>query len=179
MGASSRSPSPMTMVPRMFSWLNALRMASTAAWSAAFSSPRPISRADHMAAASVRRTASRPMFLSMVCCLQCFHQPVRRARRPALAVHADVNGMPHAADFVTPLLVHLVLETNLHPRVRHREMDLEHVVVARRPQILQRRLVHRQHDAALFDLFVGDAEVANPLVARAFEEAEVRTVIDD
>ena len=31
MGASSRSPSPITMVPRMLSSLNALRIASTAA----------------------------------------------------------------------------------------------------------------------------------------------------
>ena len=42
MGASSRSPSPMTTVPSIGSMLSAARIASTAAWSAAFSSPRPI-----------------------------------------------------------------------------------------------------------------------------------------
>ena len=39
--------------------VSAWRMASTAAWSAAFSSPRPISRALASAAASVTRTVSR------------------------------------------------------------------------------------------------------------------------
>src|SRR5260221_967637 len=125
MGASSRSPSPMTMVPRMLSSLKALRMASTAAWSASFSSPRPITRAEAIEAASVRRTASSPMFLSMVC-LQSFHQPVRRTRRPAVAIHADMHGMPEDEDFVTP--VNLVLEADLHARVRHDEVDLEQVV---------------------------------------------------
>jgi hypothetical protein len=38
--------------------LSAWRMALTAAWSAAFSSPRPISRDAAKAAASVTRTAS-------------------------------------------------------------------------------------------------------------------------
>ncbi len=38
----------------MFSWS---RMAFTAAWSAAFSSPRPISRAEAMAAASQTRAS--------------------------------------------------------------------------------------------------------------------------
>ena len=56
-GASSRSPSPMTIVPAMSSMLSCVRMASTAAWSAAFSSPRPISLADAMAAASETRAS--------------------------------------------------------------------------------------------------------------------------
>ena len=46
MGASSRSPSPITTVPRMSSASKARRIASTAAWSARSSSPRPIRRAD-------------------------------------------------------------------------------------------------------------------------------------
>ena len=45
-GASSRSPSPMTIVPSIGRRFSSRRMASTAAWSAAFSSPRPRSRAD-------------------------------------------------------------------------------------------------------------------------------------
>src|SRR6516165_6509901 len=57
-GASSRSPSPMTTVPAIERLFSASRIASTAAWSAAFSSPRPISREAERAAASVTRTAS-------------------------------------------------------------------------------------------------------------------------
>ena len=57
-GASSRSPSPITTVPSMSSSSNALRMASTAAASAAFSSPRPTSLLAATAAASVTRTIS-------------------------------------------------------------------------------------------------------------------------
>src|SRR6516162_3393924 len=58
MGASSISPSPMTTVPSIGSLLSSRRMASTAAWSAAFSSPRPRSRAARTAARSVTRTIS-------------------------------------------------------------------------------------------------------------------------
>jgi hypothetical protein len=58
MGASSRSPSPITTVPSMASELSEVRMASTAAWSAIFSSPRPISLEAARAAASVTRTTS-------------------------------------------------------------------------------------------------------------------------
>ena len=57
-GASSRSPSPITTVPSKRSLLSASRIASTAAWSAAFSSPRPISVEAAIAAASVTRTIS-------------------------------------------------------------------------------------------------------------------------
>src|ERR1700740_2097675 len=46
--------------------LSALRIASTAAWSAAFSSPRPISLEAASAAASVTRTASRARLRSIV-----------------------------------------------------------------------------------------------------------------
>jgi hypothetical protein len=58
-GASSRSPSPITTVPSMYSELSASRIASTAAASAAFSSPRPTSVDAAIAAASVTRTISR------------------------------------------------------------------------------------------------------------------------
>src|ERR1700674_645687 len=179
MGASSRSPSPMTTVPRMFISLNALRMASTAAWSASFSSPLPITRADAIDAASVSRTASRPMFLSIVLSLQSLEQPVRRPRRLAILADADMHGMPEGEDFVTTGTVHFVFESNLHPRVRDHQLDVEQVVVLRRPQVLHRRLVDGEHDAARFDLAVGDAQRADPLVARALEEAEVVGVIDD
>src|ERR1043166_9889695 len=58
MGASSRSPSPITMVPRMGKLLSSRRMGSTAAWSAAFSLPSPRRRAAATAARSVTRTIS-------------------------------------------------------------------------------------------------------------------------
>src|SRR3954469_16120138 len=57
-GASSRSPSPITTVPSIGSLLSSRRMASTAAWSAAFSLPWPRSRAAETAARSVTRTIS-------------------------------------------------------------------------------------------------------------------------
>src|SRR3954469_24212057 len=125
MGASSRSPSPITTVPRMLRKLNALRMASTAAWSASFSSPRPITRADAMAAASVSRTASRPMFLSMVLSFQRAEQPLPSAGGPGGLPHADVHGVPEReevlrrrrlralARLAPPDPVHLVFESDL------------------------------------------------------------------
>src|SRR5437588_8010808 len=169
----------MTTVLRMCRSLNARRMASTAAWSAAFSSPRPIKRAEAMAAASVSRTASSPMFLSMPSSLQFLQEPVGRASRPPFLADTDVNGMPQREDFVTARPVHLVLEANLHPGVGRDDVDLEQVVVLCRLQILHRRLVDRQHDARLLDVAVGDAERADPFVAGALEEAEIRCVIDD
>src|SRR6202163_2830577 len=57
-GASSRSPSPITTVPWIGSLLSSRRIASTAAWSAAFSLPWPRSRAADTAARSVTRTIS-------------------------------------------------------------------------------------------------------------------------
>ena len=63
-GASSRSPSPITITPEMSSSFSAVRMASTATWSAAFSSPQPARRSAAMAAASVTRAASSARFRS-------------------------------------------------------------------------------------------------------------------
>jgi hypothetical protein len=57
-GASSRSPSPMTMVPTIARLFISRRMASTAAWSAAFSLPRPRNFAAATAARSVTRAIS-------------------------------------------------------------------------------------------------------------------------
>src|SRR5436190_12575874 len=59
MGASSFSPSPMTTTPSIGIMPSALRIASTAAPSAVFLSPRPIQRALASAPASVTRTSSR------------------------------------------------------------------------------------------------------------------------
>ena len=54
-GASSRSPSPITIVPSMPTESIALRSVSTATWSDLCPSPRPIVRADAIAAASTTR----------------------------------------------------------------------------------------------------------------------------
>jgi hypothetical protein len=64
-GASSRSPSPITTVPSIGSRLSSRRIASTAAWSAAFSWPRPRKRAAATAARSVTRTSSSVRMRSM------------------------------------------------------------------------------------------------------------------
>src|SRR5947209_13425340 len=58
MGASSFSPSPMTTTPSISIFPSERRMASTAAPSALFLSPRPIQRALARAPASVTRTSS-------------------------------------------------------------------------------------------------------------------------
>ena len=58
MGASSRSPSPMTMVPSMARVSRQRRIASTAAWSEMLGSPIPMVRADAMAASSTTRSIS-------------------------------------------------------------------------------------------------------------------------
>src|SRR3989442_1768361 len=57
-GASSFSPSPMTIVPRMSTSANAARIASTARASAAILLPRPCSGAAASAPASVTRSSS-------------------------------------------------------------------------------------------------------------------------
>ena len=57
-GALSRSPSPITIVPSIESPLRASRIAFTAALSASFSKPLPIQLKLARAAASVTRTAS-------------------------------------------------------------------------------------------------------------------------
>src|ERR1700716_2752320 len=67
-GASSRSPSPITTVPSIGSLLSSRRIASTAAWSAAFSLPWPRSRAADTAARSVTRTISRVRMRSSNSC---------------------------------------------------------------------------------------------------------------
>src|SRR5215207_3708659 len=59
MGALSFSPSPITTTPVIGTEPSTWRMASTAAWSTASLSPKPILRAPAMAAASVTRTSSR------------------------------------------------------------------------------------------------------------------------
>src|SRR3954470_11269250 len=64
-GASSRSPSPMTIVPAISSSSIVRRIASVAARSASSLLPRPMYRADARAAASVTRTMSSARSSSM------------------------------------------------------------------------------------------------------------------
>src|SRR5579884_1653106 len=64
-GASSFSPSPMMTVPRMSTEASAVRMASTARWSASSLLPRPWRGAAASAAASVTRSSSRARLRSM------------------------------------------------------------------------------------------------------------------
>src|SRR6516164_6648917 len=66
MGASSRSPSPITTFPAIGTVSRTCRMASTAAWSARWRSPRPIVRAASMAAPSTARTKSSDSSPSMM-----------------------------------------------------------------------------------------------------------------
>src|SRR3989338_22045 len=65
MGASSLSPSPMTIRPLKSMLFSRARMCSVAALSAAWLSPAPIHRALAIAAFSVTRTKSRERFLSI------------------------------------------------------------------------------------------------------------------
>jgi hypothetical protein len=57
-GAWSRSPSPITIVPSIASVSIERRIDSTAAWSAALASPIPMVRAEAMAASSTTRSIS-------------------------------------------------------------------------------------------------------------------------
>ena len=66
-GASSFSPSPMMTMPSIGTVSSTTRMASTAAPSAPFLSPRPIHRLAASAAASVVRTSSSARFRSGRC----------------------------------------------------------------------------------------------------------------
>src|ERR1039458_9018793 len=66
MGASSRSPSPMTMVPSMRTDSMAVRIASTASLSLCLRRPWPMEVAQAMAACSTTRRNSRDRVCSMV-----------------------------------------------------------------------------------------------------------------
>src|ERR1700751_5904428 len=70
MGASSRSPSPMTMVPSICTASMVLRIASTASSSALWRSPNPMVRAAAIAPFSTTRKNSRLSCSSMTACLR-------------------------------------------------------------------------------------------------------------
>src|SRR5580700_8249283 len=88
----------MTTVPAIARLFNASRIASTAAWSAAFSSPRPISREAESAAASVTRTASNARLRSIF----------------------DVSGMAFLLVFVEGLLFSEIFDADHAGRLEHR-----------------------------------------------------------
>src|SRR5579859_1370698 len=91
MGASSRSPSPMTITPSIASSLSAVRMASTAAWSAAFSSPRPARAQAAIAASSATRTASITKPRSKVWVVIGFSKGAERAMVGGFSDARDAN----------------------------------------------------------------------------------------
>ena len=106
-GASSRSPSPITTVPSIGSLLSSRRIASTAAWSAAFSLPWPRSRAADTAARSVTRTISSVRMRSSNSCggteiwvdIGELLKPSRRVFRPATNRFAHRPFGPRASSF--------------------------------------------------------------------------------
>src|SRR5262245_22131016 len=82
----------MTTRPLMWTLPSSLRMASTAALSAAFSSPRPLNLAAAMAAASVTRATSRTRMRSRPpdsSTLAIASLPCCRARPPSQWLYAD------------------------------------------------------------------------------------------
>src|SRR5512132_2948118 len=81
----------MTTMPRIETVLIISRIRSTAAWSAAFFSPRPTQRAAPIAAASVTRTSSSARFRSGAPRALTTLDPARglAASHPLWGVHAD------------------------------------------------------------------------------------------
>src|SRR5271169_7047840 len=88
----------MTTVPSIARLFSASRIASTAAWSAAFSSPRSIRREAESAAASVTRTASKARLRSIL----------------------EVSGMAFLLVFVERLLFSEILDPDHAGRIEHR-----------------------------------------------------------
>src|SRR5262249_26423103 len=186
----------MTTVPWMWRVSKARRIASTAAWSERFFSPRPISRAAAMAASSVTRTTSSARLRSMiglppsprVTVLPNSKQqggsvpsPRRdQARHPVgepggatVLPHAGVKGSPGAEDLVLARPGHLVGKGQAHPAdLAHLGPDEEQVVVARRGQVAAGGLHHREHQPTGLHLHVAPSVGANELASRQLEVAE-------
>src|SRR3546814_20038605 len=99
-GAPSRSPSPITTVPSIYRVLNAARIASTAAASAAFSSPRPISFAAATAAASVTRTISSTSTRSRLLPVVVIRYPPSLPCPPAVAAVREFFGSSQLSHFM-------------------------------------------------------------------------------
>ena len=93
-GASSFSPSPMTTMPSIGTVASTVRIASTAAPSAPFLSPRPTQREAASAADSVTRTSSIARLRSGFCefGLISAHRTASHLRRPQGRDGADAHG---------------------------------------------------------------------------------------
>src|SRR5438045_4003952 len=95
----------------MSSVSNALRMASTAAWSDSFLVPRPISFAEAIAAISVTRTTSSARLRSIEASLaKQFHHVFGKRRGPALPVDAGMQRVAGAQNGCIAVFSHLVRE---------------------------------------------------------------------
>src|SRR6266481_323735 len=109
-GASSRSPSPITTVPSIGNLLSSRRIASTAAWSAAFSLPWPRNRAADTAARSVTRTISSVRMRSSNSCggteiwvdIAELLKTLRRVFPSAYIVVSRIVRLDHALLFFDP-----------------------------------------------------------------------------
>src|SRR5262245_49419946 len=189
-GASSRSPSPMTTVPRMSVVSNIRRSASTARWSAALRSPRPMRRAEASAAASVTRTISRAR-------LRSFNMPaawhttvpastgaerraerLRDADRLAASIDAGVQSVAVGDQLAVP--PDLVGEAYPgEPELGHLDVDIEQVLVMSGAPVLAERLGDREGNAELAEMPPGEAAIAQKRRARRLEPAEVVGVVHD
>src|SRR6516165_6142 len=173
-GASSRSPSPITMVPSIGSLLSSRRIASTAAWSAAFSLPWPRSRAAETAARSVTRTISSVRMRSSKSCggteiwvdicalLRISHRLARKKHscRAIVLTHALVLFDP---DHLRPAADHLVA---LHGGERAMHCILVGGI-GNQQHRHRRRLSHRWHRLASVRVALHDGFDGNLLFGKA------------
>src|SRR5215470_392890 len=122
MGASSRSPSPMTIMPSICSESMVLRIASTATSSALWRSPKPMVRAAAMAAFSTTRRNSRLSCASISFSVRNHQAGSAEHRKPSYA-HASRVQRKVARFLLFPrefgrrgwLRAVVILECGLHP----------------------------------------------------------------
>src|SRR6266567_2670466 len=169
MGAWSRSPSPITTSPLTCRSLKALRMASTAAWSAPFRSPRPMSRPEASAAASVMRATSRARLRSMISSLGSSgdellarQEPVeelaRHALDPPVEVHARMHGVAGGEQLLAPQ--DAIAEPGRGPpRLGESGLHPDQIVVAGRRLVGHLGVHHREPEPVQFL----EVAVAQPL----------------
>src|SRR3954471_9418079 len=104
-GAASFSPSPMTTMPSIGTVESTVRIASTAALSAPFLSPRPTQRDADSAADSVTRTSSRARLRSGCCGDRLGALPVHRT-----FVSADGETRRLGLHVLSPLVTSYVVQ---------------------------------------------------------------------
>src|SRR5450432_1613489 len=132
-----------------------------------------------VSASPLKKRTPFKMFLSIRVPFQGVEEPLGRAGRLAVLADHHMHGMPDGENAVAACDFYFVFEANLHPRIGDFHGDLQEVVVAGWPQVVDARLIDREHQAALFDLLVADAHPADPFVAGALEEPEVVGVVHD